>query len=144
MSPSTASVEITIAQPADAVFSLLCDLRRLPEWYEPAQAIEILTPGPVQVDWQFVLTVQTLGGISLKALGTVTTYQPENRLVIWHGQTMGIQGDSRWQVLADGPQARVQHSFTGRGWMLWLSNKLDRHESTLMARLENLKRLSEQ
>jgi hypothetical protein len=57
---------------------------------------------------------------------------------------MGIAGDSRWRIVAtkDGT-ARIEHTFEGNGWLLFLSQKLGRNKQTVRKRLKNLKALIE-
>jgi len=139
---ATDSIEIN-ATPEET-WRVLTDLRRLPEWYRPAQRIKIITEGPVRENWQFVLAVKTLPGIVLDALGTVKEFDPAQRAICWHGQALGIAGDSRWQVVSDGNGgARINHTFEGHGWLMFLSQKSGRNAMTVRKRLENLKALVE-
>jgi carbon monoxide dehydrogenase subunit G len=125
-------------------WQVLSNLHRLPEWYVPAQRIKVLTEGPVTVGWQFNLAVRTLSGIVLNALGTVKEFDPGRRIITWRGQALGIAGDSRWQVVEAGDdQARIEHTFEGSGWLMFLSQKLGRNKLTVHKRLENLKSLVE-
>jgi len=139
----TSSAEIEIQATPKQVFTILSDLSHLPEWYVPAQAIHPHQETPLKPGWQFYLMVRTLGGIVLRALGTVKTYDPDNYHITWHGQALGIQGDSQWQVQIQNNKTLVTHTFTGTGWMLALSHFLGRHHQTLAMRLTNLKRLVE-
>lgn len=143
MHSATDTIEID-ASP-DETWQVLSDLRRLPEWYVPAQHIKIITKGPVRENWQFILAVKTLSGLVLDARGTVKAFDPQQRLITWRGQASGIAGDSRWQVVATGRgTARIDHTFEGNGWLMFLSQKLGRNKMTVRKRLENLKRLVEQ
>lgn len=140
----SASESILIHASPEETWQTLTDLPRLPEWYTPARRIRALTDGPVREGWQFVLAVKTLSGIVLDALGTVTRFDPEQRVIVWRGQTFGISGDSRWQVVpAENGFARIEHTFAGQGWLMFLSQKLGRNPKTVKKRLENLKRLVE-
>jgi hypothetical protein len=57
---------------------------------------------------------------------------------------MGIAGDSRWQILpAKNGYARIDHTFQGQGWLMFLSQKLGRNRITVQKRLMNLKGLVE-
>lgn len=135
-----ATETITINASPEETWQVLSNLRRLPEWYVPAQRIKIITEGPVRENWQFMLAVRTWSGIVLDALGTVTTFEPERRVIIWRGQARGIAGDSRWQVVDAGDgRARIEHTFEGEGWLMFLSQKLGRNRMTVRKRLENLK-----
>lgn len=134
---------IVQASPAQT-WQVLADLRRLPEWYVPAQGIELLTPGPVALGWQFHLAVKTLPGIVLTALGTVNEFDAPKRSISWRGQALGITGDSRWQVKPAGDGAAlIDHTFEGQGWLMFLSHHSGRHQLTVQRRLANLKRLVE-
>jgi hypothetical protein len=139
----TAEDQIIIRATPTQVFRILADLRRLPEWYVPAESIDILQDGPLKPGWQFRLGVRTLGGFPLQALGTVLIYQPQSHELVWRGQSLGIQGNSRWQAQPQGNQTCLKHTFTGTGWMLFLSNMLGRNTMTVRARLANLKALIE-
>ncbi|MCB0197991.1 MAG: SRPBCC family protein [Anaerolineae bacterium] len=140
----SATDTIEIKATPEQTWQVLSNLRRLPEWYVPAQRIKILTTGPVREDWQFVLGVKTLSGLVLDALGTVKEFDPENRAITWRGQATGISGDSRWQVVAtENGFARINHTFQGQGWLMFLSHTLGRNRMTVRKRLENLKWLVE-
>lgn len=142
MHQATDTIEIE-ATPEQA-WRVLSNLSRLPEWYVPAQRIKILTDGPVREEWQFMLAVKTLSGLVLDAIGTVKEFDPQSRAITWRGQARGISGDSRWQVMAtDDGKARINHTFQGQGWLMFLSQKLGRNKMTVRKRLENLKRLVE-
>ena len=140
----SATDTIQVEASPEQTWSVLSDLKRLPEWYTPAQTIKIITDGPVREGWQFVLAVRTLSGLVLDAVGAVKEFDPDNRTITWQGRAPGISGDSRWQVLptADG-QAQINHTFQGRGWLMFLSQKLGRNRLTVHKRLENLKNLIE-
>ncbi|MCB0166681.1 MAG: SRPBCC family protein [Anaerolineae bacterium] len=141
----SATDTIEIEATPEQTWQVLSNLRRLPEWYVPAQHIKILTDGPVREEWQFVLAVKTLSGLVLDALGTVKEFNPQAYAITWRGKAMGIAGDSRWQVVPAGNGgARINHTFQGQGWLMFLSQKLGRNRLTVRKRLENLKRLVEQ
>ena len=142
MHSATDSIEVK-ATP-EQTWQVLSDLRRLPEWYVPAQRITVVTDGPVREGWQFVLAVKTLSGLVLDALGTVKEFDPQHKSITWRGQAMGIAGDSRWQIVpAENGQARINHTFQGNGWLMFLSQKLGRNSLTVHKRLTNLKHLIE-
>jgi uncharacterized membrane protein len=136
----TIRIEATAAQ----TWRILSSLHRLPEWYVPAQSIKIITAGPVRENWQFILAVRTLSGLTLKALGTVNEFDPQRRLISWRGQATGISGDSRWQVRAtEQGITQVDHTFQGSGWLMFLSHVSGRNQKTVRKRLANLKGLIE-
>jgi len=139
---ATESIEVNAT--AEQTWQILTNLGRLPEWYVPAQRIEVVTDGPVRQDWQFILAVKTLSGVTLNALGTVNEFDPQRRVITWHGQATGISGQSRWQVhpTKDG-SARINHTFEGKGWLMFLSQVSGRNRKTVRKRLSNLKRLVE-
>jgi hypothetical protein len=123
---------------------VLSNLQRLPEWYVPAQHIQVLTAGPVRENWQFILAVRTLSGLVLNALGTVKVFDPQQRTITWRGQARGIAGNSRWQVVgAENGTSCIYHTFEGGGWLMFLSQKLGRNKMTVRKRLANLKALIE-
>jgi hypothetical protein len=139
---ATDSIEVN-ATP-EQTWQVLADLQRLPEWYVPAQRIKIVTSGPVREGWQFILAVKTWSGVVLDALGTVQEFDPQRKSITWRGQAKGIAGDSRWQIVAtDKGTARIDHTFQGNGWLMFLSQKLGRNRITVHKRLTNLKNLVE-
>lgn len=141
----SASEVINVDATPEQVWQVLSDLRRLPEWYVPAQRIQILTEGPVRAGWQFDLAVKTLPGIVLSAIGTVREVDPRQRRIVWRGKALGIEGDSCWEVVpAPGNGgAQIRHTFQGQGWLLFLSHSLGRNALTVRQRLANLKALVE-
>ena len=69
-------------------------------------------------------------------------FDPQQRVITWRGKAAGIEGDSRWQVIVNGNgTARIEHTFEGEGWLMFLSQKLGRNKMTVRKRLENLKEL---
>lgn len=142
MHSATESIEVN-ATP-EQTWQVLADLKRLPEWYVPAQQIKIVTEGPVRQGWQFILAVRTWSGVVLDALGTVKEFDPQNKSITWRGQATGIAGDSRWTISpTEQGTARIDHTFQGQGWLMFLSQKLGRNRMTVQKRLANLKRLVE-
>jgi hypothetical protein len=140
----SAADSIEINATIDQAWQVLANLNRLPEWYVPAQRIKVITPGPVREGWQFILAVKTLSGLVLDALGTVKEFDPQRRVITWRGQAPGITGDSQWRVTAAGDRAsRIEHTFQGQGWLMFLSQKLGRNRLTVHKRLTNLKNLIE-
>jgi carbon monoxide dehydrogenase subunit G len=141
----SATDTIEVEATPEQTWQILSDLSRLPEWYVPAQSIKIKSAGPVREGWQFVLAVKTLSGLVLDALGTVKEFDPHQKTITWRGQAMGIAGDSRWQVLpSQNGHARIDHTFQGQGWLMFLSQTLGRNRLTVKKRLLNLKRLVEE
>ncbi|MFN8455116.1 MAG: SRPBCC family protein [Anaerolineae bacterium] len=140
----SATETIEVAATPEQTWQVLSDLKRLPEWYVPAQRIKILTDGPVREGWQFVLAVKTWSGVVLDALGTVKEFDPQQKSITWRGQATGIAGDSRWQIVStNNGYARINHTFQGQGWLMFLSQKLGRNRLTVQRRLKNLKHLVE-
>jgi hypothetical protein len=140
----SAADSIHVNATPEQTWQVLANLNRLPEWYVPAQGIKVITAGPVREGWQFVLAVKTLSGLVLDAVGTVKEFDPQHRAITWRGQAMGIAGDSQWQVTAAGDGcSRIEHTFEGRGWLMFLSQKLGRNRLTVHKRLTNLKNLVE-
>jgi len=140
----SATDTIDVKATPEQTWQVLANLHRLPEWYVPAQQITVKTGGPVRQGWQFVLAVKTLSGLVLDALGTVKEFDPQRRAITWRGQAMGIAGDSRWEVVpTNNGQAQIRHTFQGRGWLMFLSQKLGRNRMTVRKRLANLKNLVE-
>jgi hypothetical protein len=140
----SATHSIEVKATPEQTWQVLADLRRLPEWYVPAQRIKIVTEGPVREGWQFILAVKTWSGLVLEALGTVKEFDPQRKCITWRGQATGIAGDSRWQIVStDEGTARIDHTFQGNGWLMFLSQKLGRNRMTVHKRLANLKQLVE-
>ena len=141
----SATETIQVKATAEQTWQVLTNLSRLPEWYVPAQSINIITTGPVRENWQFILAVRTLSGLTLNALGTVNEFDPARRIITWRGQATGISGHSRWQVsAAENGFARIDHTFQGSGWLMFLSQISGRNQQTVRKRLSNLKLLVEQ
>jgi hypothetical protein len=140
----SATETIEVEATPEQTWQVLSNLNRLPEWYVPAQSIKVLTGGPVREGWQFILAVKTLSGLVLDAVGTVKMFDPYHKTITWRGQAMGIAGDSHWQVLpSENGCARIDHTFQGQGWLMFLSQKLGRNRMTVRKRLMNLKSLVE-
>ncbi len=139
----SATETIEVKATPEQTWQVLADLKRLPEWYVPAQQIKIVTEGPVREGWQFMLAVKTWSGVVLEALGTVKEFDPQHKSITWRGQAMGIAGDSRWQIISTEHGARINHTFQGKGWLMFLSQKLGRNRMTVQKRLANLKNLVE-
>ena len=140
----SASDTIEVKASAEQTWRVLSNLNRLPEWYVPAQSIDIITQGPVRENWQFILAVKTLSGLVLDALGTVKEFNPQAKVITWRGQATGIAGDSRWQVMSsENGYSIIRHTFQGKGWLMFLSQKLGRNKMTVHKRLTNLKQLVE-
>ena len=140
----SATDTIDVNATVEETWQVLSNLRRLPEWYVPAQTIKVITEGPVRKNWQFVLAVKTLSGIVLDALGTVKEFDAEHKVIVWRGQATGIAGDSRWQVVStNNGHSQIHHTFEGQGWLMFLSQKLGRNRMTVRKRLTNLKELVE-
>jgi uncharacterized protein YndB with AHSA1/START domain len=139
-----ASESIEVNATPEQTWQVLADLKRLPEWYVPAQNIQIVSEGPVREGWQFMLVVKTWSGVVLDALGTVKEFDPLRKSITWRGQATGIAGDSRWQIVpTERGTARINHTFQGQGWLMFLSQKLGRNRKTVQKRLANLKNLVE-
>jgi hypothetical protein len=141
----SATETIDVKATPEQTWAVLSNLHRLPEWYVPAQHIKIISEGPVREGWQFILAVRTMAGLVLDALGTVKEFDPRSKSITWRGEATGIAGDGRWQIVptAEG-YARIEHTFAGQGWLMFLSQKLGRNRLTVQKRLTNLKRLAEQ
>ena len=139
-----ATETIEVKASPEETWAVLSNLERLPEWYVPAQKIEVLTQGPVREGGQFILAVRTMTGLVLDAVGTVKEFDPANKSITWRGQATGIAGDSRWQILpSENGRTRIDHTFEGKGWLMFLSQKLGRNKMTVQKRLMNLKALAE-
>jgi hypothetical protein len=140
----SATESIEVKATPEQTWQVLSNLQRLPEWYVPAQNIQVLSQGPVREGWQFILAVKTWSGVVLEALGTVKEFDPSRKIITWRGQATGIAGDSRWHIIpAENGYAQINHTFQGQGWLMFLSQKLGRNRLTVMKRLTNLKRLVE-
>ncbi len=140
----SATETIDVEATPEQTWHVLANLRRLPEWYVPAQSIQIVSEGPVREGWKFILAVKTLSGLVLQAVGTVKEFNPAQKRITWRGQATGIAGDSRWQVVPTAAgYAQIHHTFEGQGWLMFLSQKLGRNRKTVRQRLTNLKQLAE-
>jgi hypothetical protein len=140
----SATDSIEVKATPEQTWQVLANLSRLPEWYVPAQSIKIVTEGPVREGWQFILAVKTWSGVVLDAIGTVKEFDPGGKSITWRGQARGITGDSRWKIVStEHGTARIDHTFQGNGWLMFLSQKLGRNRMTVHKRLTNLKNLVE-
>jgi uncharacterized protein YndB with AHSA1/START domain len=136
----THSIEIH-ATPA-AVWRVLSDLSRLPEWYVPCQRVESLDAGSVRVGTQFVLRIRTAVGVELLAPGEILAVEHE-RLLKWRGRTRGIAATATWILTPQNGHTLLTHEFAGGGWMMQLSVWTGRAPKTALRRLEGLKKVVE-
>jgi uncharacterized protein YndB with AHSA1/START domain len=136
------SHEIDIAAPPAAVWQVLADLSRLPEWYYPSQRVEVIDAGPVQPGSRFVLWIRTIVGIVVRAPGEILRAEPE-RLLQWRGQASGIAATATWTLTDKNGYTRLTHEFAGGGWMMLLSTLTGRAPKTARRRLEGVKRVVE-
>jgi uncharacterized protein YndB with AHSA1/START domain len=137
----TESVDINM--PPASVWRVLSDLSRLPEWYYPAQRVQVVDAGPVVPGSRFVLWIRTAAGIEVEAPGEVLAVDP-GKLLRWRGHSSGIAATATWTLEPRGGGTRVTHEFAGGGWMMFLSAATGRAPKTAARRLANLKRLVEQ
>ena len=137
------SHSIEIAAPPEAIWRVMCDLSRLPEWYFPSQRVEVIDPGPVHPGTRFVLWIRTAAGVVVRAPGEILMVEPSRRLQ-WRGQSNGIAATATWTLDALHNGTRLTHEFAGGGWMMFLSTLTGRAPKTAQKRLEGLKRVVEE
>ena len=133
---------IAINAAPSAVWRILSDLSRLPQWYYPCQQVEALDAGPVVVGAKFVLRIRTAAGLSVRAPGEILAVEPE-RLLRWRGQSRGIAATATWTLTPHNAQTLLTHEFAGGGWMMQLSVWSGRAPKTALKRLNGLKRVVE-
>lgn len=136
----THSISINATPPA--VWRVLSDLSRLPEWYYPSQRVQVVDAGTVKVGARFVLWIRTATGIVVRALGEILAVEPE-RMLQWRGQSNGIAATATWTLAPQNGQTLLTHEFAGGGWMMQLSVWTGRAPQTARKRLEGLKRVVE-
>ncbi len=134
------SIEID-ATPS-AVWRVLSDLSRLPEWYFPSRRVQVIDNGPIAVGTKFVLWIRTAAGLVVRAPGEILQLEPE-RLLKWRGQSSGIAATATWALTPHDGHTLLTHEFAAGGWMMFLSTLTGRAPKTAMKRLENLKRVVE-
>jgi hypothetical protein len=74
---------VEIAAPIDAVWAVLSDVTRQPEWMREMKAVRILSPGPVRAGTEAEATVRIFG-IAVTDPVVVTEYVPPRRFAIRH------------------------------------------------------------
>ena len=136
----THSVEIKAPPPA--VWRVVSDLSRLPEWYFPCQRVESYDAGPLRPGSQFVLWIRTATGVELRAPGEILEVEPEH-LLKWRGQTSGIAATATWRLTPQNSGTVLTHEFAGGGWMMFLSVLTGSAPKTAQRRLDGLKRVLE-
>lgn len=134
---------IDIAAPPAAVWRVLSDLSRLPEWYFPSRRVRVIGPLPVAPGTRFLLWIRTAAGIEVEAPGEILALEPE-RMLRWRGHSAGIAATATWNLAPNGTGTRMTHEFAGGGWMMLLSRASGRAPITAAKRLANLKRVVEQ
>ncbi|HSV65011.1 MAG TPA: SRPBCC family protein [Mycobacteriales bacterium] len=105
--PAHATAETTIEAPADAVWQVLTDFPRWPEWSPGVTAMHI--DGPVAVGTTF----RWRSGPS-RITSTITDVDP-GRSIAWTGRTLGISAVHRWEVVSAGERTVVRTEETWRG-----------------------------
>lgn len=133
---------IDIHAPPSAIWRVLSDLTRLPEWYYPSQRVHVPDDGPVAPGKPFVLWIRTAAGVIVRAPGEILEVEPE-RLLKWRGQASGIAATATWTLAPQDGHTRLTHEFAGGGWMMFLSTLTGHAPQTARKRLENLKRVVE-
>jgi len=133
---------IEIAAPPAAVWRVLSDLRRLPEWYYPSRRAELPDDSPLAPGKQFHLTIRTAVGIMVPAPGEIVAVDPE-RMLKWRGRSSGIAATATWRLEPGGAGTRLTHEFAGSGWMMLLSVLSGNAPKTAARRLNGLKRVVE-
>ncbi len=134
------SIQINV--PASAVWHVLSDLSRLPEWYYPSRRVQLLDTSPLTVGTKFILWIRTAVGLEVRAPGEILQIEPE-RLLKWRGQSNGIAATARWTLTPRNDRTLLTHEFAGGGWMMLLSTLTGRAPRTAIKRLENLKKFVE-
>ena len=78
--------EIEIVKPVDEVFEFLADFQNMPKWNYYVNAVEKITPGPVQIGSEFHQTRKTdsqnykITQLERPSLVTMQTLPPERQL----------------------------------------------------------------
>ena len=134
---------VDISAPPSAVWRVLSDLSRLPEWYYPSRRVRVIGPLPIAPGTRFLLWIRTAAGIEVEAPGEILAVEP-GRMLRWRGRSAGIAATATWLLEPRGAGTHLTHEFAGGGWMMLLSRMSGRAPITAAKRLENLKRVVEQ
>ena len=134
--------QIEIQSSPAAVWSVLCDLSRLPDWYYPSRRVRVVDGGPVRPGTRFVIWIRTAAGIEVRAPGEIMQVEPE-KLLRWRGRSNGIVATATWTLSPKNGHTLLAHEFAGGGWMMLLSTLTGRAPKTAARRLANLKRIVE-
>ncbi|MDG2305062.1 MAG: SRPBCC family protein [Candidatus Binatia bacterium] len=76
-------VSVTVARPRAAVWKVLADVQRQPEWMRDALSIEMLTDGPMGVGSRMKVPTQ-IGIFRTTDIMEVTAYEPPERWTVVH------------------------------------------------------------
>jgi uncharacterized protein YndB with AHSA1/START domain len=97
--------ETVVAAPAEAVWAVLCDLRRMPDWSPELVRMVPLTPGGLKVGQQY-LGLNRRKVVIWPTRSVVAVLDPEHSLA-WDTRSSG----ARWiyELTAEGEGTRVVH-----------------------------------
>lgn len=133
---------IEIAAPPSAVWRVMSDLTRLPQWYYPSRRVMLPDDAPLAPGKRFVLWIRTAAGIEVRAPGEILAVEPE-RLLKWRGQSNGIAATATWRLSPSTGGTLLAHEFAGGGWMMQLSVLSGNAPKTAARRLAGLKHVVE-
>lgn len=106
------SLVFSVARPPSAVFELLADLERAPEWVPDLVSVEKTTPGPVGVGTRYSEVVQ-MGKQTSTAELEVTEYE-RDRVFAHDGEGGPSRFSARFTLKPEGDGTRVTHEYTVR------------------------------
>ena len=118
MSRNAFSVAVNIDAPPDAVFAVLCDVERWPEWTPTMTSVQRLDPGPFGVGSSAQIRQPKLR----PAVWKVTELEAQN--FTWVARTPGLRMKAGHRVERQGAGSRVQLSFELSGLMARVASRL--------------------
>ena len=97
---------VEIAAPIDAVWAVLSDVPRQPEWMADLKAVRLLTPPPLGAGTRAEGTVRIMG-ITVRDPITITAFDPPHRFAIRHEGLFTGAGVITLEPTADATGTRV-------------------------------------
>ncbi len=111
---------VHIDRPPDAVFDFMMDFSNASRWRNLVREIQVLTPGPLRVGSELLITLDVMGGVR-KAVSEVWAYD-RPRHVGLRNTAQNVTGAFEYRLEPEGNGTKVSFSCDIRphGWM-WLA-----------------------